>query len=106
MALKKAEGSVLFLAFSDEVGTGETCEQEDAFGGDVINSYNDGPTETGVVMGPFFEIETSSPGAPLGPGQSLTHTQYTMHLEGSPADLEPVVRAVFGVSLRDITRRF
>ena len=80
--------------------------QEDAFGGDVINAYNDGPTETGVIMGPFFEIETSSPGAALSPGQTLTHTQYTMHLEGSPADLEPIVRSVFDVSLRDITRRF
>ena len=30
--------------------------QEDCFGGDVINSYNDGPTETGEVMGPFYEI--------------------------------------------------
>ena len=80
--------------------------QDDAFGGDVINSYNDGPTETGVVMGPFFEIETSSPAAALAPGQTLTHTQYTLHLEGAPADLEPVVRAVFGVGLRDITGRF
>ncbi len=81
-------------------------EQDDAFGGDVINSYNDGPTETGVVMGPFFEIETSSPAAALEPGQTLTHTQYTMHLEGAPADLEPVVRAVFGVSLETIVSQF
>lgn len=80
--------------------------QEDAFGGDVINSYNDGPTETGVVMGPFFEIETSSPGAALEPGQTLTHTQYTMHLEGAPADLEPIVRSVFGVSLNTIVSQF
>ena len=70
------------------------------------NSYNDGPTETGVVMGPFFEIETSSPGAALEPGQTLTHTQYTMHLEGAPADLEPIVRSVFGVSLHTIVSQF
>ena len=76
--------------------------QDDAFGGDVINSYNDGPTETGVVMGPFFEIETSSPAAALAPGERLTHTQYTLHLEGAPAGLDPVVRAVFGVPLSRI----
>ena len=76
--------------------------QDDAFGGDVINSYNDGPTETGVVMGPFFEIETSSPAAALAPGERLTHTQYTLHLEGAPSDLDPVVRAVFGVPLSRI----
>ena len=81
-------------------------EQEDAFGGDVINSYNDGPTETGVVMGPFFEIETSSPGAALAPGQTLTHTQYTMHLEGSEAALAPIIRKVFGVSPAKITSSF
>ncbi|MBR1575599.1 MAG: hypothetical protein IJ654_04020 [Bacteroidales bacterium] len=81
-------------------------EQEDAFGGDVINAYNDGPTETGVVMGPFFEIETSSPGAALEPGQTLTHTQYTMHLEGSPAALDPIARAVFGLSLGTVMSQF
>ena len=80
--------------------------QEDAFGGDVINSYNDGPTETGVIMGPFYEIETSSPGAALAPGQTLTHTQYTMHLEGDPAALDPLVRKLFGVSLQTIQHIF
>ena len=62
--------------------------QEDHFNGDVINSYNDGPTETGTIMGPFFEIETSSPAAPLAPGQTLTHTQYTIHLEAPAETLE------------------
>ena len=73
--------------------------QENHFGGDVINSYNDGPTETGVVMGPFYEIETSSPGAALAPGESLTHTQVTFHLEGDFDSLAPVAREVFGVDL-------
>ena len=62
--------------------------QEDHFNGDVINSYNDGPTETGTIMGPFFEIETSSPAAPLTPGQTLTHTQYTIHLQAPAETLE------------------
>ena len=57
-------------------------KQEDAFGGDALNSYNDGPTEDGTVMGPFFEIESSSPAAALAPGQSLTHVQTTVHIEG------------------------
>lgn len=62
--------------------------QGNPFDGDVINSYNDGPTETGTIMGPFFEIETSSPAAPLAPGQTLTHTQYTIHLEAPAETLE------------------
>jgi hypothetical protein len=73
--------------------------QENHFGGDVINSYNDGPTETGVVMGPFYEIETSSPGAALDPGESLTHTQFTFHLEGDIDSLAPVAKEVFGADL-------
>ena len=80
--------------------------QEDAFGGDVINAYNDGPTETGTIMGPFFEIETSSPGAPLAPGETMTHKQYTMHLEGSEEELAPIIKAVFGVEVSKIKTRF
>ena len=60
--------------------------QEDAFGGDALNSYNDGPTDDGTVMGPFFEIESSSPAAALAPGETLTHTQTTIHIEG-PSEL-------------------
>ena len=85
---------------------GQWGPQEDPFSGDVINSYNDGPTETGTVMGPFYEIETSSPGAALAPGGSLTHTQYTIHLEGSPEDLAPIVKAVFGADLDEIASAF
>ena len=73
--------------------------QEDCFGGDVINSYNDGPTETGEVMGPFYEIETSSPGAALAPGESLTHAQCTFHLEGDAENLEGIASKVFGEAL-------
>ncbi len=73
--------------------------QEDCFGGDVINSYNDGPTETGEVMGPFYEIETSSPGAALAPGESLTHEQCTFHLEGDAEELAGIASKVFGEAL-------
>ena len=73
--------------------------QDNCFGGDVINSYNDGPTETGEVMGPFYEIETSSPGAALAPGESLTHEQCTFHLEGDAENLEGIASKVFGEAL-------
>ena len=73
--------------------------QDNCFGGDVINSYNDGPTETGEVMGPFYEIETSSPGAALAPGESLTHEQCTFHLEGDAENLEGIASKVFGKAL-------
>ncbi len=74
-------------------------EQEDAFGGDALNSYNDGPTEDGTIMGPFFEIETSSPCATLSPGQTLTHTQTTIHVHGPKNALREVAKRVFGPGL-------
>lgn len=85
---------------------GQWGDQADPFAGDVINSYNDGPTEDGTVMGPFYEIETSSPGAALAPGESLSHRQYTMHFQGGRAEIEAIVKAVFGVELERITTRF
>ena len=69
-------------------------EQTDPFGGDVINAYNDGPTETGTIMGPFYELETSSPAAFLDPGASRTHIQEVYHLQGDRAHLESVLDAV------------
>ena len=40
--------------------------QEDPFAGDVVNSYNDGPASPGAKpMGPFYELESSSPAAAL-----------------------------------------
>lgn len=85
---------------------GQWGPQENTFGGDVINSYNDGPTETGLVMGPFYEIETSSPGAALSPGESLTHIQHTIHLRGPEGLLAPIAKSVFGVDLETVAGIF
>ena len=42
-------------------------DQDDPFGGDVVNSYNDGPLGPGEPpLGPFYEIESSSPAALVG----------------------------------------
>jgi len=85
---------------------GQWGPQDDPFSGDVINSYNDGPTDTGVVMGPFYEIETSSPGAALGKGESLTHVQSTIHIQGPKDLLSPIARKLFGVDLDKISSIF
>ena len=54
--------------------------QKDPSGGDVVNSYNDGPTEPGKpALGGFYEIETSSPAAALAPGAKLVHVHDTVH---------------------------
>lgn len=81
-------------------------DQDNPFAGDVINSYNDGPVADGSVMGPFYEIETSSPGAELQPGESLTHTQRVVHLHGDEAELAPIVRELFNLNLSEIAAKF
>ena len=45
------------------------ARQDYPYGGDVINSYNDGPLGPDQPpLGPFYEIESSSPAAALAPG--------------------------------------
>jgi len=80
--------------------------QENPFSGDALNSYNDGPLEDGSQMGPFYELETSSPAADLKPGESLSHIQYTLHLTGDTAELNKVSRKVLGVGLEEISKAF
>ena len=77
--------------------------QDEPYRGDVVNSYNDGPPEPGAKpMGPFYELETSSPAAVLRPGETLGHRHRTIHLQGSEASLDPIARQVLGVSLEEI----
>ena len=77
--------------------------QDDPYGGDVINSYNDGPPEPGATpLGPFYELETSSPAAALGPGGTLSHTHRTVHLEGSEAALDAIARPHLGAGVAEI----
>ncbi|MGD0526367.1 MAG: DUF6786 family protein [Polyangiaceae bacterium] len=81
------------------------AEQRDPYGGDVVNAYNDGPTEPGKPsLGGFYEIETSSPAAALAPGETMRHVHTTLHVVGDPASLEPLARRVLGVGLGDVTR--
>jgi len=78
--------------------------QEEPFAGDVVNSYNDGPLSPGgEQLGPFYELETSSPAAALGPSESLEHVHRTIHLTGSRAELEEVARVTLRVGLDEIT---
>ena len=79
--------------------------QDEPFGGDVVNSYNDGPPEAGEKpLGPFYELETSSPAASLAPGASITHIHRTFHFQGEEADLDRIAIRVLGVSLAEISQ--
>jgi hypothetical protein len=81
-------------------------EQDDPLKGDVVNSYNDGPAGDGKVMGPFYEIESSSPAALLSPGQEITHTQRIFHISGEEARLNEITVNLFGITLNEIKTVF
>ena len=77
--------------------------QKNPFGGDVANSYNDGPSKPGgSQLGRFYELEGSSPALALGPGQTAAHQHQTMHLTGTEAELDAAARAALGVGLAEI----
>jgi hypothetical protein len=78
--------------------------QREPYKGDAINSYNDGPPAPGKPpLGPFYELETSSPALRLAPGERYTHVHRTFHLVGAETELEPVARATLKVGLADLT---
>jgi hypothetical protein len=81
--------------------------QEDPFAGDVVNSYNDGPPETGAKpLGPFYELESSSAAAALSPGETLTHVHTTIHFQGEDDVLDVISRKIFGVGIKETEKVF
>ncbi len=80
---------------------------KDPYDGDVVNSYNDGPPEPGTKpMGPFYELETSSPVKPLSPGEEITHIHQTIHIRGSEAQLNSITEELFKVKIKQIKDAF
>lgn len=77
--------------------------QEEPYEGDVVNSYNDGSPAPGKPpLGPFYELETSSPALALRHEDRVEHIQRTFHFEGSTEDLDRIARRVLGVGLAEI----
>jgi hypothetical protein len=77
--------------------------QEEPYGGDAVNSYNDGPPEPGAAqLGKFYELETSSPALALQPGETGKHIHRTYHFRGSESDLDSIARKTLGVSIEEI----
>ena len=81
--------------------------QDEPYAGDVINSYNDGSPEPGVdPLGPFYELETSSPAAALKSGETMKHIQRTFHIQGSEEELDPLAKKLLGVRLDAVKTAF
>jgi len=74
--------------------------QKEPYGGDSVNSYNDGPVEPGKpALGGFYELESVSPAVALAPKGKLVHVHQTYHFVGSKEALDAIAKKVLGVSL-------
>jgi hypothetical protein len=80
--------------------------QDDPFNGDILNSYNDGPMEDGTQLGPFYELESSSPAAFLKPGESITHYHRTFHFTGNKDQLSKISEQILGADIDIISSAF
>lgn len=78
--------------------------QKQPYKGDVINSYNDGPLQDGSQLGPFYEIESSSPVKELKPGETQQYRQTTCHLQGDYTTLKSFAQQLLGVDLDEVKK--
>jgi hypothetical protein len=77
--------------------------QAEPYKGDVVNSYNDGPVAPGKPgLGPFYELETSSPALSLAPGEHYTHVHRTFHFAGTEPDLDQLAHSTLTVGVGTI----
>ena len=76
--------------------------QKEPYKGDVINSYNDGPLADGTQLGPFYEIESSSPALELKRGTSVSYRQVTCHLKADFPVLKQFVKELLKIDLDQI----
>ncbi len=76
--------------------------QKFPYKGDVINSYNDGPLEDGSQLGPFYEIESSSPVKELKPGEVEEYKQTVIHLRGQYSSLRELANHLLHVDLDEV----
>lgn len=77
-------------------------QQQEPYKGDAVNAYNDGPLATGSQLGPFYELESSSPARALQPGETLQYKQVTCHFEGDFNSLNQLSEKLLGISLTDV----
>jgi hypothetical protein len=81
--------------------------QREPYKGDVLNSYNDGPPGPGKApLGPFYELETSSPALRLAPGEHYTHVHRTFHIVGTDGEIDRIAKATLKVGVSDLVGAF
>ena len=76
--------------------------QKEPYKGDVINSYNDGPLADGTQLGPFYEVESSSPVKELKPGDAEEYHQLTCHFQGNYSALKELAKKLLFIDLDEV----
>jgi hypothetical protein len=76
--------------------------QKQPYQGDVINSYNDGPLQDGTQLGPFYEIESSSPAKELKRGETEEYHQAILHFQGDYLLLKELAKQLLHVDLDEV----
>jgi len=79
--------------------------QQFPYSGDAANAYNDGPLEDGGQLGPFYELESSSPALDLKSNERSTHTHQTFHFIGDEVELEKLAKELLSVSLKELASK-
>lgn len=72
--------------------------QEFPFSGDAVNAYNDGGG-----LGPFYELESSSPAMDLKSNESSSHIHQTFHFVGDEGELDKLAKGILGVSIKELS---
>ena len=78
--------------------------QKEPYKGDAVNSYNDGPLEDGSQLGPFYELESSSPAVALKRGEVQEYSQTVMHFQGDFRILSAMARQMLGADLNELKK--
>jgi len=76
--------------------------QEKPYAGDVINIYNDGPNTDGSILGPYYELETSSSSKELRTGESIYHKHTTHHFTGDYNELNKIAKQLLNCDLEAV----
>lgn len=82
----------------------EWCVQPKPYSGDVLNVYNDGPNPDGSILGPYYELETSSSSRELQPNEHIAHVHNTFHFTGALNQLNQIAQSFLDVDLHEIKR--
>ena len=78
--------------------------QKHPYKGDVVNAYNDGPLADGSQLGPFYELESSSPAEALKKGGAQEYSQVTCHFQGDYYALRTIAKKLLGVDLDELSK--